>query len=151
MKKNNIKNVIKGIALLAILVPVDLSAQQMQGRRGTAEERAKSQTEMMQNQFGLSKDQLPKVNAINLKYTKEMEVIITNKDMPDKREAMNKMSANKDADLKKVFTAEQFQKLQTMEQQRRQMIQNRMQNRPQGMQAAPPPGGATPPGMSSGK
>lgn len=151
MKNNNLKNIVKGIALLAILMPAELTAQQMQGRRGTAEERAKSQTDMMQNQFGLSPDQLPKVNEINLKYTKEMEAIITNKDVPDKREAMNKMAANKDADLKKVLTAEQFQKLQTMEQQRRQMIQNKMQNRPQGMQAAPLPGAATPPSMPSGK
>ena len=95
---------------------------------------------MMQNQLSLTPDQTPKITEINLKYTKQMETIMTDKEKPNKMEAMKEMSEHREADLKRVLTAEQFQKFHTAEQQRRDMMQKRMQSKQQGVM----PGGAAP-------
>ena len=73
------------------------------------EDRAKRQTEMMKDALKLTPDQESKVSAINLKYAKKLnELRATTKDTSLLKKSAVNLNNQKDADLKKVLTVEQF-------------------------------------------
>jgi uncharacterized SAM-dependent methyltransferase len=82
----------------------------------TPEERAKFQTDMMKNKLSLKADQEVKVQAINLNYAEKFDPIIKSNDNKLSRfmRAMDLQKA-KDAELKKVFTAEQYKQYEAIE------------------------------------
>jgi hypothetical protein len=82
----------------------------------TPEERAKFQTDMMKNKLSLKVDQVAKVQAINLSYAEKFDPIIKSNDNKLTRfmRAMDLQKA-KDAELKKVFTAEQYKQYEAIE------------------------------------
>jgi Spy/CpxP family protein refolding chaperone len=91
-----------------------LQAQQPGMGNMTPEERAKQQTEMMKTQLNLTPAQEPKVNAINLKYAKKMQEARNTTDTAARRKSFESLNKQKDAELKTVFTAEQFKTYQKL-------------------------------------
>ena len=132
------KNIIKGGMLMAMLVTSAAYAQRGQMAR-SAEDRAEMQTTMMQRQLELKPEQVAQVKAINLKYAKQIEDMRQSGAGPEaekqaRMEEMTKMAPARDAELKKVLTAEQYKKHKELDEQRRAEMRNG-----RGMQ--PPPAG----------
>jgi len=99
--------------LLKLIIPVfviflswQLVAQEVISTpERTPEEEATSQTERMQQELQLTTEQVKKVYEINLKYARERQI------SNSRTEAVER-SKNKEAELKKVLTDEQFARLQ---------------------------------------
>ena len=73
------------------------------------EQRAKLQTEYMRDHLGLDAATVTKIDAINLKYAKQMEPVIKGDDNRLSKMAKSKpIMAAKDQDLKAVLTPAQF-------------------------------------------
>ncbi|MEI6899854.1 MAG: hypothetical protein WCL00_08250 [Bacteroidota bacterium] len=73
------------------------------------EDRAKRQTEMMKEALNLTAAQEPKISALNLKYAKKMEEVrAASKDTAVIRKNANALNTQKDVELKKILTPEQF-------------------------------------------
>ncbi|MDR1678332.1 MAG: DUF4890 domain-containing protein [Prevotellaceae bacterium] len=73
------------------------------------EERAKKQTEWLNQELKLNDEQKQKVEAINLKYAQE--------NVADRKAAKEKFKANraaKDAEMQQVLTAEQYAQLKEL-------------------------------------
>jgi len=100
------------ILLVAALVsarawPADLDAL----KDTTPKERATAQTMMMKSKLDLTEAQTPKLAAINQKYAEKMEPVIKGSEGPFmKMRAVKDIESQKEAELKKVLTPEQFQK-----------------------------------------
>jgi periplasmic protein CpxP/Spy len=98
--------------LLAALMSLPLAAQQGMNGGGhggaTPEERAKRQTEIMQEKLSLTASQEPKVMALNLKYAKKMEEVRKITDTAVLHKTVRNLSKQKDGELKTVLTADQF-------------------------------------------
>ncbi len=74
-----------------------------------AEQRAKKQTEMMDQELTLADDQEKAVAEINLKYAKRVdEVFASSGSKKEKAKKMKEINDAKEADLKPVLTLEQF-------------------------------------------
>jgi hypothetical protein len=99
------------LAVCLVSFNMPLHARQ-QGQGGTPEERAKRQTEMMKTELKLTAAQEPKVDAINLKYAKKMQEARNTTDTAVRRKTFETLNKQKDAELKGVFTADQFKKYQ---------------------------------------
>ncbi len=116
MKTMNFKRVIISLVTVGSFF-VSTFAQEskkQECQRPTVEERAKKQTERMKEKLGLTEDQAKTVYDINLKYAKEDEKKFSKKEQErQKRMEEFKISqAQKDAELKKVLNAEQYDKFQ---------------------------------------
>jgi hypothetical protein len=75
----------------------------------TPEQKAEKMTEWMKTNLGLTDEQLPKVQALNLEYAKmnaELKAAATSQD--DKMTQMKKHQEEKDAKLKTILTADQY-------------------------------------------
>ena len=72
----------------------------------TPEQEAAKQTEKLQQELGLTPEQTKQVYEINLKYARERQISNT------RSEAIERMK-NKNADIQRVLTAEQNDRLQT--------------------------------------
>ena len=112
--------------MLCLLVVFCLSAQQRQ--RMSAEDRAQRETEMMQKELNLTKEQLPKIDSINLFYAKKMNEMMANSDREQMRALMQTNAEQKDEALKGILTDEQYKKLKEIEQQQTRLGQR--QGRP---------------------
>ena len=93
---------------------------QDQMQRKTPEQRAATQTQWMQQNLQINNDQSTKVHDVILKYASQAEAA--------SRDQRQSIMANRDADLKLVLTADQFQKYQAHEQQMREKMQERRAN-----------------------
>jgi len=96
-------------------------------KNATPEQRAQMQTGMMKAKLKLDTSQVLKVQAINLKYAQKFEPIIKGSDgrMKKMREVMS-LQKQKDAELKQVFTAEQYKQYQDFEQEMKSKMKSRM-------------------------
>jgi len=72
----------------------------------TPEQEAAKQTEKLQQELGLTPEQIKQVYEINLKYARERQISNT------RSEAVERMK-NKNADIQRILTAEQSDRLQT--------------------------------------
>lgn len=106
---------IKSLLMLVVGLTFALTACAQQGPRGerpSAEEMAKRQTEMIQKATGIDKATAEKLNAINLKYAKQMQEM--REKSGDQREAMREsMVASREAreaEIKALLTEEQYTK-----------------------------------------
>ncbi|MCK5209439.1 MAG: hypothetical protein KAI29_19210 [Cyclobacteriaceae bacterium] len=111
--------VFTGPILLMLLFTLDVFAQQGQGGPGRGynmdpKEMAERQTNQMKETLSLTADQLPKVEALNLKYAEKMKVARdeTDGDRESMRSTMMAMGKEKDIELKNILTAEQHTKWQ---------------------------------------
>ena len=125
------KNLVKSIALIAVIFSsLIASAQQMSQR--SPQERARNQTQWMQKNLGINEDQNKRVYEIIFKHAQEMDAARSSGPGPDRRSAMQNISASRDAELKNVLTADQYQKYQAHEQEAKDKMRERrseMQNR----------------------
>ena len=125
------KNIVKSIALIAILCSSLLaSAQQIQQR--SPQERSQNQTNWMQKNLGISEDQNKKAFDIIFKYAQQMDELRNAPKGKERRSEMQAISTNRENELKTVLTADQFQKYQAHEQEMKEKMRERrgeMQNR----------------------
>lgn len=102
------------IALL--MFTPEVFAQQGQGGQGRGnmnpKEMAKRQTDQINENLDLTADQLPKVEALNLKYADKF-MTARNESAGDRdamRSTMMAINKEKDVELKKILTADQWTK-----------------------------------------
>lgn len=104
-----------------------------QGRRMDPEQMAKFQTDQMVEDLKLNDKQKTEVQAINVKYSKKMGEIFQagggQGNWEANRKKMDEMNTQKNAELKKVFTADQYKKYEELEKQRQEERRKRMEQR----------------------
>lgn len=129
MKTPKITNLF--VALLALSVS-GLSSAFAQNKANdlkhkTPEERAKFQTEMMKSKLNLNAQQQSKIEVINLNYAKKFEPVIKSNDSKIARfkQAMSLQQA-KDEELKKVFTASQYQQYEKFQEALKSTLKDKM-------------------------
>ncbi len=94
------------------------------------EERAELLTDLMKSKLGLDSVQSIKVQAINQKYALKNEPILkSNAGKFSKFKQIKKLQKEKDEELKKVFTTEQFKQYQTFEAEMKHKIKDRIKQR----------------------
>lgn len=79
-----------------------------------AEDRAAFSTEMMKDKLNLTEEQVPKVEAINLKAALEMDKLKKLNDKVSKFKAFRKIQQDKDDSLKAILSKEQFKAYKKM-------------------------------------
>lgn len=125
-----------GIFILAMVFSAFLAeAQPGGGRQFTPEDMAKRQTEQLGEYIKFSKDLEKKVYDLNLKYAKKSQELRSGgsfRDMSDsQRQAMRqKMEAQqkeKDAEMKKMLSADEWKQYEKFQAEARQRMQQRRQ------------------------
>ena len=117
---------------MLLSVSIIASAQMDELKNSTLEQRAEMQTKWMTSNLALDAKAGASVSAINLKYAKETQALV-NSDSPkfQKLQSFRKNSQAKDAELKSVFTPEQYtlyeQKKSEMQAQLKQKIAEKHQ------------------------
>lgn len=116
-------------SILLVFMAVVAMAQPPQGGQFSPEDMAKSQTEQMTKDLKLNEQQVEKVSALNTKYMENMQSIFQNAggDREQMREKMEAFRTERNDELKKILTEEQFKKYQELENER---MQQRRANRP---------------------
>jgi uncharacterized protein YfdQ (DUF2303 family) len=122
--------------LIGIAV-ISTNAQPPQGGgqwgRMEPEDMAKTQTERMVEELKLNEKQKTEAQAINLKYSKKIREIFQagggQGDWEANRKKMDEVNTQKNAELKIVFTAEQYKKHEELEKQRQEERRKRMGER----------------------
>ena len=100
------------VLLVAALVAARAWAADLDALKATTpKERATAQTTMMKSKLELTDAQTPKIAAINQKFAEKMEPVIKGSEGPlMKMRAAKDIESQKEAELQKVLTPEQFQK-----------------------------------------
>ena len=113
------------IVMLLMICSVQVMAQRGQGRSMDPEQMATRQTERMEKELNLDKEQLELVSEINLKYaTKMKEIREANRgDREGMREGMMAMRDEWGVELKEVLSEEQWAGYQ-------KMVEENRRNRP---------------------
>ncbi|MFW0717436.1 hypothetical protein [Pedobacter sp. N23S346] len=93
----------------------------------TPEERAQFQTSLMKTKLSLDSGQLNHVQAINLKYALKNDPIIkSDASKLSKFKQLKTLQKEKDGELKKVFTAEQYKQYQAFEEEMKEKMKSKM-------------------------
>ncbi|HKM93026.1 MAG TPA: hypothetical protein VJY41_05180 [Prolixibacteraceae bacterium] len=119
-------------AIVGLLVAITGNAQPQGGRaQFNPEEMIKRQTEQMVADLDLSKEQIPKVEAINKKYSEKTQLLFQNGDgdRSKSREKMETLRNEKNVELKTVLTKAQYTKFIELEEKRMQERRQRMEER----------------------
>lgn len=115
--------------VLAIILPglcTRLHAQQEM----TAAERSAKVTEWMKTNLKLTDAQVPQVDAINMKYANKAEdVKNSTKTKKEKMEAFKMDNEEKDAELKKVFTEDQYKTYQAKKDELKKMAKEKAKSK----------------------
>ena len=99
----------------------------------TPDMRAKIQTEFMTKKLGLKADQIPKVQEINLKYAQKMEPVLKGNEGPlVKLRAAKAIDQDKDAELERVLSKEQYQQYLASKEEMREKVEQRIEEKRQG-------------------
>lgn len=116
------------LIIILMFIPEAFAQQGQGGGSGRGfnmdpEEMAEKQTRQMKETLNLTDEQLPKVEALNLKYAKKAiaEREGANGNRESMRSAMKKMMKEKDLELKDIVSAEQWVK---WEKWRKEAIEN---------------------------
>lgn len=125
------RHLLFGLITSFVLVLSSSVIAQRPNRWGSPEEMAKKQTENMKIDLGLDETQATKVGEINLKYAKKHDKL-RGQGADDKNamhENMKKMNDARNAEMKKILTDEQYQKLLVKEEE----IRNKRTHEPREM------------------
>ncbi|RKR81956.1 hypothetical protein BDD43_2118 [Mucilaginibacter gracilis] len=115
------------ILVLAALVQPAKAQDMANMKNKTPEQRAQFQTGLMKGKLQLDTVQIVKVQAINLKYAQKMEPIIKGDDGKLKKyRAAMAIQKDKDEELKKVFSAEQYKQYQAFEAELKAKMKDKM-------------------------
>lgn len=129
MKTPKITNLFVALLVLSVSGLTSAFAQNKANdlKHKTPEERAKFQTEMMRTKLNLNAQQQSKIEVINLNYAKKFEPIIKSSDSKITRfkQAMSLQKA-KDEELKKVFTAGQYQQYEKFKEALKSTLKDKM-------------------------
>src|SRR5262245_45433467 len=118
------------VGLLLIASAITASAQADKLKNTTPQERAKAQTLFMKSKLGLSEAQLPKVEAVNLKYAEKLDPVIKGSAGPlVKMEAVRQANEEKEAELKGILSPDQFQKYLAAKEEMREKVVNEVGER----------------------
>jgi Skp family chaperone for outer membrane proteins len=123
-KKNNMR---KKLFLVSSLIWVMVMTAAAQGgmQNMTPEDAAKRQTDMIVKSTGCDAATKAKVEAITLKYAKELATVREKyTDREARREPMKAIRDKQDAELKGVLTADQYAKLKAAQEEMRKNYQN---------------------------
>ena len=113
-----------------LIFTINVFAQQGGGQgRGNMDpkEIAERQTNQMKETLNLTAEQLPKIEALNLKYAEKMKAARDEAagDRESMRSTMRAMMQEKDVPLKEILTAEQWTKLEEWRKEARESGQRR--------------------------
>ena len=102
-------------------------------KKTTPEQRAKIQTELMKAKLDLNPAQVGQVGALNLKYAQKMQPLIAGGSGPlmEMRE-MREINEQKEADLKKILTSDQFEKYLAAKEEMREKFEERIEKKMEG-------------------
>lgn len=118
------------VAALLALTATFAAAQLDELKDTTPKERAAAQTLFMKRKLNLTAEQLPKVEAINLKHAEQMEPVIKGDSGPlMKMRAMKESNSEKGAELQNVLTPEQFSQYQASQDEMKQKVIEELKNR----------------------
>ena len=118
-----------GKAVRVLVIAVGVKAQSADSAR-TPEGRAAALTEKMQTKLALTGDQVPQVQAINLKYAQKNQQILTGSDGRfAKFRALKSSGKDKDKELKAVLDKDQYKKYQAMQQEMKDKAREAYRNR----------------------
>jgi len=96
----------------------------------TPQERAKLQTEMMKNKLGLDSSQVKQIEAINLKYAVSNEPVLKGGGSKlAKFKQLRSSQKEKDTELKKIFTPEQYKQYQDFQDEMKAQLKEKRKNR----------------------
>jgi hypothetical protein len=115
--------------IVTLIVPISLSAQAKQ--HVAPEEKAKEETLRMKEKLNLNDEQTQKVEEINLRYAMQSHEIHQQESQTPgsnnqaNREKMKELHEKKAAELKMVFSPEQFEQLKKMEEEMHKEHQKR--------------------------
>ncbi|MEA5403960.1 hypothetical protein VB776_13610 [Arcicella sp. DC2W] len=131
MKNHKKINVVLTVFTLLFLLISKSSFAQGSGKLkgSTVEERASFQTEWMKEKLHLDSVQVQKVKDINLKYALKNEPIMKSSD--GKLAKFRQLKANqneKEAELKKVFSREQFKQYEVIKDELQDKMKEKMRN-----------------------
>jgi protein CpxP len=119
-----------GFSILLFFFISPSFAQQGGGDRRNMDpkEMAERQTNQMKESLKLSAEQIPKVEALNLQYAEKIKVARdeAGDDRESMRSTMMEMMKEKDVEMKKILTAEQWTKFEA---DRKERMQNRGRGR----------------------
>jgi hypothetical protein len=126
-QKNNFRLAL-ALSLLMMLFTQLATAQNKTGMKDkTPEERAQFQTGLMKAKLSLDSGQLTRVQAINLKYALKNDPIIKSDISKfSKFRQIKALQKEKDGELKKVFTAEQYKQYQAFEAEMKEKMKAKM-------------------------
>ena len=119
------------LMVIGFLLTTLTFAQPPQGGQFNPEEMVKKQTQEMVDSLGLNEKQAEQAGTINKKYSEKMRTLFQegrDGDREAMREKMETMRTEKDAELAKVFTPEQFKKYKELEQKRMEERRARRSN-----------------------
>ena len=133
---------VTGVMVVLLLLASHATAQLAEMKQTTPEQRATVLTELMKRKLNLSGEQLQKVSDINLEYAQKMQPILQSSTGPlrEMRE-MREVNEQKEAALKNVLSAPQFQQYLAVKNELREEFEQRIANRKAG-QGAPTPAAA---------
>ena len=121
------------IIVAGILSITSINAQSVNRdslKNATPEQRAQMQSDMMKNKLALTDEQYKQVSDITLKYARKMDDLKQNGGgkFSKARKAKSIMS-DKDDELQKVFTKEQFEKYETLKKEMMDKARDAYKNR----------------------
>jgi hypothetical protein len=119
---------------LAVAGPAAAQMNRLETLKNTTPaERATAQTAMMKKKLGLSAEQGPKVEAINLKYAEKMQPVLEDSSGPlMKMRAMESINQEKEGELKTVLSPAQFQKYLAGKEEMREKIEQKLMEKASG-------------------
>jgi hypothetical protein len=111
-----------------LLVAGGASAQGPDKLAGTTpEQRAGAQTAFMKAKLDLSAEQIPKVEAINLKYAQQMQPILESSERPlAKMGETRRVQQAKDAELQRLLSPEQYANYLAAKDEMRQHVEQKL-------------------------
>jgi hypothetical protein len=97
---------------------------------GDAQTRAKKLTDLMTSSLQLTSDQVPKVQEINLRYAQQVDDLrLSTMTKEEKKSKFKSMVDAKDAELKGVFTEDQYKSYQAKKKEFEKRMNERMKER----------------------
>lgn len=121
--------------VLILLIGVQNSFAQKRIMNISPEELSAKLTEKMKSEFNLSNEQAEKLKAVHLKFAKEMQAklqgVESKTEFFAKRQELKALRKAKEAELKAIFTDEQFAQFEAKKQERKGKMMQVFQNRKQ--------------------
>ena len=126
--RRSVAGVLAFISLLVVRSAVGANLADLKDT--TPEERATVQTMMMREKLGLKEGDVSKVAAINKKYAEKMDPVIKGTEGPlIKMQHAKAIEQEKEAELKKVLSQDQFEKFLAMKEEMREKLAQKVKER----------------------